>query len=91
MYDVNILRYSEGNTIEVFMDDFSVVCDSFDWCFRHLDEVLKRCEDCNFVLKWEKCHFMVKEGIILTHRISDKGIKVDRVKDEVIESLPECL
>ena len=33
------------NTIEVFMDDFSVVGNSFDRCLTHLAEVLKRCED----------------------------------------------
>ena len=40
------------DTIEVFMDDFSVVGDSFERCFIHLSEVLKRCEDCNLVLNW---------------------------------------
>ena len=42
------------DTIEVFMDDFSVVGDSFDWCQSHLAEVLKRYKDCNLVLNWEK-------------------------------------
>ncbi|GJS07669.1 reverse transcriptase domain-containing protein [Tanacetum coccineum] len=32
--------------------------------------MLKRCEDTNLVLNWEKCHFMVKEGIVLGHKIS---------------------
>ena len=76
------------DTIEVFMDDFSVVGDSFERCLTNLSEVLKRCEDCNLVLNWEKCHFMVKEGIVLGHRISEKGIEVDRAKVEVIERLP---
>ena len=70
------------------MDDFSVVCDSFERCLTNLSEVLKRCEDCNLVLNGEKCHFMVKEGIVLGHRISEKGIEVDRAKVEVIERLP---
>ena len=35
------------DTLEVFMDDFSVVGDSFEWCLNNLFEVLKRCEDCN--------------------------------------------
>ena len=76
------------DTIMVFMDDFSVVGDSFDRCLSHLDEVLQRCEDCNLVINWEKCYFMVKEGIVLGHRISEKGIEVDRAKVEVIERLP---
>ena len=76
------------DTIEVFMDDFSVVGDSFEQCLSHLSEVLKRCEDCNLVLNWVKCHFMVKDGIVLSHRISQKGIEVDRAKVELIERLP---
>ena len=61
------------DTIDVFMDDFSVVGDSFKRCLTNLSAVLKRCEDCNLVLNSEKCHFMVKEGIVLGHRISEKG------------------
>ena len=79
------------DTIEVFMDDFSVVCDSFERCLTNLSEVLMRCEDCNLVLNWEKCHFMVKEGIVLGHPISEKGIEVDRAKVEVIERLPPLI
>ena len=45
------------------------------------------CEDRNLVLNWEKYHFMVKEGIVLGHRISENGIEVDQAKDEVIERL----
>ncbi|GJW28317.1 reverse transcriptase domain-containing protein [Tanacetum coccineum] len=67
-------------TMEVFMDDFSVFGDSFSSCLSHLDMMLKRCEDTNLVLNWEKCHFMVKEGIILGHKISKIGIEVDRAK-----------
>ena len=47
-------------TVKVFMDDFSVIGDSFGQRLNHLDEVLKRCEDCTLVLNLEKCHFMVK-------------------------------
>ena len=79
MYDVDILRHG-GDTIEVFIDDFSVVGESFVRCLNYLYEILKRCEDCNLVLNWEKCHFMVKKGIVLVHRISEKGIYVDRAK-----------
>jgi hypothetical protein len=74
--------------IEVFMDDFSVFGPSFDGCLRNLDTVLKRCVETNLVLNWEKCHFMVTEGIVLGHKISSKGIEVDKAKVEVIEKLP---
>ncbi|GJW18858.1 reverse transcriptase domain-containing protein [Tanacetum coccineum] len=75
-------------TIEVFMDDFSVFRDSFDSCLSNLEKMLKRCEDTNLVLNWEKCHFMCREGIVLGHKISKSGIEVDRAKVDVIAKLP---
>nr|GEZ87348.1 retrovirus-related Pol polyprotein [Tanacetum cinerariifolium] len=36
----------------------------------------------------EKSHFMVREGIVLGHKISKKGIEVDKAKIEVIPKLP---
>ena len=74
--------------IEIFMDDFSVLGNSFDNCLENLRSVLVRCEETNLVLNWEKCHFMVQEGIVLGHRISARGIEVDRAKIEAIEKLP---
>ncbi|GKF25704.1 hypothetical protein Tco_0081598 [Tanacetum coccineum] len=73
---------------EVFMDDFSVFGDSFSSYLSHLDKMLQRCEDTNLVLNWEKCHFMVKEGIVLGRKISKSGIEVDRSKVDVIAKLP---
>nr|GEV66012.1 reverse transcriptase domain-containing protein [Tanacetum cinerariifolium] len=75
-------------TIEVFMDDFSVFGDSFSSCLTILDKMLKRCEDTNLVLNWEKCHFMCREGIVLRHKNSKSGIEVDRAKLDVIAKLP---
>ncbi|GKD60060.1 reverse transcriptase domain-containing protein, partial [Tanacetum coccineum] len=60
----------------MFMDDFSVFGSSFSTCLTHLEKMLKRCEDTNLALNWEKSHFMVKEGIILGHKISKSGIEV---------------
>ena len=45
-----------------------------------LDQVLQRCEQSNLVLNWEKCHFMVNEGIVLGHKFSERGIEVDKAK-----------
>ncbi|GJW77660.1 reverse transcriptase domain-containing protein, partial [Tanacetum coccineum] len=75
-------------TMEVFMEDFSVFGNSFSSCLSNLDKMLKQCEDTNLVLNWEKCHFMVKEGIVLGHKISKSGIEVDRAKVDVIAKLP---
>ncbi|GJX99778.1 reverse transcriptase domain-containing protein [Tanacetum coccineum] len=74
--------------MEVFMDDFSVFGNSFGTCLSHLDKMLKRCEDTNLCLNWEKSHFMVKEGIVLGHKISKNGIEVDKAKVDVIAKLP---
>ncbi|XP_073019319.1 uncharacterized protein [Primulina eburnea] len=74
--------------IEIFMNDFSVFGSSFDTCLINLSKVLERCEESNLVLNWEKCHFMVREGIVLGHKISETGIEVDKAKIEVIEKLP---
>ncbi|GJV72982.1 reverse transcriptase domain-containing protein [Tanacetum coccineum] len=76
------------NTMEVFMDDFSVFGDSFDACLSNLEKMLKRCEDTNLVLNWEKFHFMCREGIVLGHKISKSGIEVDHAKVDVIAKLP---
>nr|GEU53498.1 reverse transcriptase domain-containing protein [Tanacetum cinerariifolium] len=74
-------------TIEVFMDDFSVFRNSFQICLSHLEKMLKRCEDTNLCLNWEKSHFIVKEGIVLSHKISNEGIEVEKAKVDVITKL----
>ncbi|CAM8948103.1 unnamed protein product [Rhodiola kirilowii] len=74
--------------MEVFMDDFSVYGSSFDDCLANLAKLFKRCIEMNLVLNWEKCHFMVQEGIVLGHLVSKRGIEVDKAKVEVIEKLP---
>nr|GEY20216.1 reverse transcriptase domain-containing protein [Tanacetum cinerariifolium] len=75
-------------TMEVFMDDFSVFRNSFENSLSRLDKMLQRCEDTNLSLNWEKSHFMVKEGIVLGHKISKNGIEVNRAKVDVIAKLP---
>ncbi|GJS40718.1 reverse transcriptase domain-containing protein [Tanacetum coccineum] len=75
-------------TIEVFMDDISVFGNLFRNCLSHVDKMLQRCEDTNLCLNWEKSHFMVKEGIVLGHKISKNRIEVDKAKVDVIAKLP---
>jgi hypothetical protein len=72
---------------ELFIYDFSVYGKTFENCLANLDNVLKRCQEASLVLNWEKCHFMVWEGIILGHKILEKGIEVDKAKIGVIEQL----
>lgn len=39
------------------------------------------CKETNLVLNWDKCDFKIWKGIVLRHKISHKGIKVDGVSD----------
>nr|GEW25834.1 reverse transcriptase domain-containing protein [Tanacetum cinerariifolium] len=75
-------------TMEVFMDDFLVFGNSFQICLSYLEKMLKRCEDTSLFLNWEKSHFIVKEGIVLSHEISKERIEVDKAKVDVIAKLP---
>ena len=70
------------------MNDFSVYGSSFDDCLSNLDRVLQRCEDTSLVLNWEKCHFMVNGGVVLGHKICERGIEVDQAKVDAIEKMP---
>ncbi|GKC92430.1 hypothetical protein Tco_1157872, partial [Tanacetum coccineum] len=67
-------------SVEVFMDNFSVFGNSFDKCLNNFDKMLQRCKYAHLVLNWEKCHFMVKEGIVLGHKVSGAGLEVDKSK-----------
>ncbi|GKA63912.1 reverse transcriptase domain-containing protein [Tanacetum coccineum] len=75
-------------SIEVFMENFSVFGNSFDNCLNNLDKMLQRCKDANLVLNWEKCHFMVKEGIVLGHKVSGAGLEIEKAKIDLIYKLP---
>jgi hypothetical protein len=66
--------------LKIFMDDFFVCGSSFEECLHRLTLVL--------VLNWEKCHFMVKQGIVLWHIISHLGIVVEKAKVDLISNLP---
>ena len=78
----------DEDVIEIFMDDFSAFGPSFDQCLINLSMVLKRCKEKQLVLNWGKCHFVVKEGIVLGHRVSKDRLEVDRAKISTIEHLP---
>ncbi|GJT14687.1 reverse transcriptase domain-containing protein [Tanacetum coccineum] len=78
-------------SVEVFMDDFSVFGNSFDTCLNNLDKMLQRCKDAHLVLNREKCHFMVKEGIVLRHKMSSTRLEIDKAKIDVISKLSPLL
>ena len=64
--------------MEVYMDDITIYGGSFEECLINLEIVLHRCIEKNLVLNWEKCHFMVSQGIVLGHIISEKESKLIR-------------
>ncbi|GKE18861.1 reverse transcriptase domain-containing protein, partial [Tanacetum coccineum] len=75
---LSVLPMLPGRLLEFFPNNLPL----------RLDHMLQRCEDTNLSLNWEKSHFMVKEGIVLGHKISKKGIEVDKAKIDVIAKLP---
>ncbi|GJR04484.1 DNA-directed DNA polymerase, partial [Tanacetum coccineum] len=90
-----MLERLAGNEFYCFLDGFSgyfqIPIDPQDQektTFTCPYGTFQRCEETNLVLNWEKCHFMVKKGIVLGHKISKSGLEVDRAKVEVIAKLP---
>ena len=77
-----------GDSLEVFMDDFSVFGNDFESFLAHLTKIMEVCVRKRLVLSWEKSHFMVQEGVVLGHIVSGKGLEVDKDKIEVIQNLP---
>nr|GEU47988.1 ribonuclease H-like domain-containing protein [Tanacetum cinerariifolium] len=76
------------NEYYCFLDGFSVFGNSFQTCLSHLEKMLKQCEDTILCLNLEKSHFMVKEGIVLGHKISKNRIEFDKAKVDVIDKVP---
>lgn len=72
--------------VEIFMDNSLVIGESFKAYLLNLDKVVALYEETNLVLNWE-CHPLVQKGIIYGHKVSKKGLEVDREKIEVIEKL----
>ena len=86
MYDFYVFRHG-GRDFGNLHDGFSVYGSSFEKCLENLETVLHRCQDKNLALNWEKCHFMVTEGIVLGHKISVVGLEVDQAKIAIIKTL----
>ena len=73
--------------MEIFMDDITIYGSTFEECLVNQEAVLNQCIENDLVLNWEKCHFMVQQGIFLGHIISKEVIEVDKVKVELIIKL----
>ena len=74
--------------MDVYMDDITVYGGDYEECLTNLEAILQRCIEKNLVLNWEKCNFIVNQGIVLGHIISSKGIEVDKENIELISQLP---
>ena len=74
--------------MEVFIDDITIYGNAFEKYLVNLEAVLNRCIEKDLVLNWEKFHFMVHQGIVLSHIISKRGIEVDKAKVELIVKFP---
>ena len=73
--------------MKIIMDDFSVNGSSSEKCLENMETILQRCQDKNLALNWEKCHFMVTEGIVLGHKTYAIVLEVDQVKVSVMKTL----
>lgn len=73
---MSIFSYMIKDIMEVFIDEFFVYGKTFDQCLENLDRVLQRCLEKDLVFNWEKCHFMVHEGIVLGNLVSKRGIEL---------------
>ncbi|XP_075087557.1 uncharacterized protein LOC142169576 [Nicotiana tabacum] len=74
----------ERKLVELLKKHRKAIC----WSIADIQLVLERCEATHLVLNREKCHFMVKEGIVLGHKVTTQGIEVDGAKVDVIARLP---
>lgn len=54
----DLIEYS----IEIFMDDFSILGEPFQKFLDNIELVMQICEESNLGLNWEKFHFIVKEA-----------------------------
>ena len=87
-YMLSIFSDLVERIMEVYMDDVTVYGGSFEEGLINLETIMHRCIEKNLVLNWEKCHFMVNQGIVLGHIISKEVIEVDKAKIEMISKLP---
>ena len=55
---------------------FQLFGPSFDACLEHLTQIFDVCVRKRLVLSWKKSHCMVREGIVLGHLVSRKGLEV---------------
>ena len=70
------------------MDDFTPYGSDFQEALSNLGKVLDKCIEMNLSLSMEKCEFLMNEGTMLGHAISQQGLQVDPNKIVVIQRVP---
>ena len=70
------------------MDDFTPYGYDFQEALTNLAKVLHKCIEMNLSLSPEKCEFLMTEGTVLGHSISQQGLQVDPNKIEIIQRVP---
>ena len=78
----SVVRYQASQSMveysmKVFIDEFFFAGNTFKACLEHLSKAPQICVEQNLVFNWKKCHFMVKEGIMFVHKVSEKGLEID--------------
>lgn len=70
------------------MDDFTPYGSNFQEALTNLGKVLTKCIEINLSLSPEKCEFLMTEGTVLGHTISQQGLQVDPNKITIIQRVP---
>ena len=73
--------------MEVYVDDITMYGGAFEESLANLETVLRRCIEKNLVLNWEKCNFIVNQGIFLGHVIFSTELRSIRPK---LSLFPSC-
>lgn len=76
------------DSVEIYMDYFTPYgCDFLD-SLSNMGKVPRKCIEMNLSLSPKKCEFLMNEGTILGHSISQEGIQVDPKKIAIIKKVP---
>ena len=70
------------------MDDFTPYGSNFQEALTNLGKVLTKCIEMNMSLSLKKCEFLMTEGSVLGHTISQQGLQVDPNKITIIQRVP---
>jgi len=76
------------DAVEIYMDDFTPYGGDFEEALSIIGKVLHKFIDMNLSLSPEKCDFLMAEGTMLGHSISQQGLQVDPNKTTIIQRVP---